>query len=79
MTETVTDKVARLLATESVQIRWATDQIISAAVRGDGGPIYDIRWTRNLGWSCTCQCMGRCSHEEAVASVTMRSVAVEVK
>jgi len=73
MTESIEAKVDRLLATNSVQIKWATDGVISAAVRGDSG-IYDVRWSRNQGWSCDCPCFGRCSHETAVAAVTMRPV-----
>jgi hypothetical protein len=67
-------KAHRLLATDSVQIKFATDHIISAAVRGDSG-IYDIRWSRDQGWDCTCPAFGqKCSHIEATRSVTMRPV-----
>jgi hypothetical protein len=74
MSQNVTAKAHRLLATDSVQIKFATDHIVSAAVRGDSG-IYDIRWSRDQGWDCTCPAFGRkCSHIEATRSVTMRSV-----
>jgi hypothetical protein len=72
-TETVEAKAVRLLADHRVQIRFASEHIVSAAVRGDSS-VYDVRWSRNQGWSCTCQCFGRCSHEEAVSSVTVRPV-----
>lgn len=73
MTETVETKVTRLLAERQVQIRFCSDGVISATVRGDSG-IYDVRWTRNQGWTCPCACRGRCSHVEAVSAVTMRPV-----
>jgi hypothetical protein len=74
MSKTVEAKAHRLLATDSVQIKFATDHIVSAAVRGDSG-IYDIRWSRDQGWDCTCPAFGqKCSHIEAARSVTMRSV-----
>jgi hypothetical protein len=74
MTESIEAKASRLLAGHQVQIRWATDQIISAAVRGDGG-IHDVRWDRLRGWSCSCPHVGReCSHVLAVQGVTTRPV-----
>jgi hypothetical protein len=74
MRENVSTKARRLLASDSVQIKFATDHIVSAAVRGDSG-IYDIRWSRDQGWDCTCAAFGqKCSHIEATRSVTMRSV-----
>ena len=66
-------KANRLLGNRAVQIKFCTEGVISAAVRGDSG-IHEIRWTRNQGWDCSCPAYGRCSHVLAVASVTMRSV-----
>lgn len=70
---TVAEKAARLRSEAKVQIKWATDQLVVAAVRGDSG-VWDIRWTSLQGWHCTCPAYRRCSHIEAVASVTMRPV-----
>jgi len=70
---TVVEKADRLRSEARVQIKWATDQLVQAAVRGDSG-VWDCRWTRLQGWSCSCPAYGRCSHVLAVASVTMRSV-----
>jgi hypothetical protein len=70
---TVAEKANRLRADAQMQVVWATDQLIQAKVRGDHG-IYDVRWDRLQGWSCSCLAFGRCSHTEAVSSVTMRSV-----
>lgn len=75
MTETKTDKVTRLLADHAVQILFCSEGVIAASVRGDSGPIYDVRWSSNLGWGCTCPHFGHeCSHVQAVRSVTMRPV-----
>jgi hypothetical protein len=74
MTEDLEAKVDRLLSTNSVQVKFASDGIISAAVRGDSG-IWDIRWSRVQGWECTCPHFGaECSHVRAVRSITMRPV-----
>jgi len=72
---TIAAKAALLRQEARLQILFATDQVISARVRGDSG-IYDVRWDRLEGWHCTCAAWGRCSHVEAVASVTMRPVGV---
>ena len=74
MTEDLEAKASRLLADHAVQVRWATDRTVVAAVRGDSG-VHDVRWSSLDGWSCSCPCVGRrCSHIEATRSVTMRSV-----
>lgn len=70
----VAQKADRLLLNGHVQVLWATDEAISARVRGDSS-IYDIRWHRHSGWTCSCACLGpRCSHIAAVRRVTMRNV-----
>ncbi len=70
--ETAHTKARRLLAEGRVRIKWASDQLTVAAVRGDSS-IYDVRWTRLQGWSCSCACFGRgCSHIAAVRAVTTR-------
>ena len=69
----INDTATRLLAEKHVQVKFATDGLISAAVRGDHG-IYDVQWTRLQGWACTCQAFGECSHRRAVTNVTMRPV-----
>jgi uncharacterized Zn finger protein len=65
-------KATRLLGTRSVHVLVATADVVTARVRGDHG-IYDVRWSRLDGWRCTCPYRGRCSHQEAVAEVTMRA------
>ena len=67
-------KVTRLLTSNAVQVQWATDQVINSAVRGDSG-VHDVRWSRLHGWSCSCPCLGECTHVVATRGVTMRSVA----
>jgi uncharacterized Zn finger protein len=74
MTTATEEKPGRLLTTGAVQITFATDQIVSARVRGDSGPIYDVRWSRMAGWDCTCPAYRSCTHIEAVAQVTTRPV-----
>lgn len=66
-------KATQLLAERRVQVMWCFDETLSARVRGDSG-VHDIRWSRLLGWECTCPCRQRCSHMTAVSAVTMRSV-----
>jgi hypothetical protein len=75
MTTATEEKPGRLLATGCVQILFCTEGVISARVRGDSG-LYDVRWSRLEGWHCTCTCahFRRCTHIEAVSSVTMRPV-----
>ena len=76
MRENVTTKAHRLLSTDAVQVRWATDQIINASVRGDSG-IHDVRWSHLQGWTCSCPGYGpKCSHIQATRSITMRPVTV---
>jgi uncharacterized Zn finger protein len=70
---TVLEKANRIRSGAALQIKWATDQLVQARVRGDHG-VYDVRWTRLQGWGCSCPAYGRCSHAEAVASVTMRRI-----
>jgi hypothetical protein len=68
-------KATRLLAERRVQVKFCTDGIVAASVLGDHG-IYDIRWNRLTGWSCSCPSWHRrCTHVEAVAGVTMKPVA----
>jgi len=69
-TETVDDKATRLLAERRLRILWATDEALSARVRGDSG-VHDIHWSRSRGWSCSCPCRQRCSHLIAVGSITV--------
>jgi len=71
--ENLHEKSRRLLADGNVYVKWATEGVIAAAVRGDSG-IHDVRWTRNGGWACSCRALGGCSHQEAVRSVTMPPV-----
>ena len=74
MIETVEAKARRLLADGRCQVRWATDEIVVAAVLG-ATALYEVRWSRLAGWSCSCpEFRGRCSHIEAVRVVTMRPV-----
>lgn len=69
----VADKARVLRQDGRIQILFGTDQLVQGRVRGDHG-VYDVRWTRLQGWSCSCVNPRRCSHVEAVSSVTMRSV-----
>ena len=69
----INDKATTLLAEKRVQVMFASDGLVQAKVRGDHG-VYDVRWTRNQGWDCTCAAFGECSHREAIRSVVMRSV-----
>jgi hypothetical protein len=71
----VATKATRLLSSRSVHVLVATADVVTARVRGAHG-IYDVRWSRLDGWHCTCPYRGRCSHEEAVAEVTMRGAQV---
>jgi hypothetical protein len=74
MTTRTAEKPGRLLSSGAVQIIFATDQFDQSRVRGDSGPIYDVRWSRLAGWDCTCAAYGECTHRKAVAQVTMRPV-----
>ena len=69
MTTTIEAKVARLLTTGRVYIRWSTPEIVSAVVRGDSG-IHHVRLDRGR-WSCPCQATVTCSHMTAVMRVTV--------
>ena len=73
MTDNLKMKATMLLVEGRVQVVWATDQIIQAKVRGDHG-LYEVRWSRAMGWSCDCPAFSDCSHRESVSRVTMRSV-----
>jgi hypothetical protein len=75
MATTTAEKPGRLLSSGCVQIIFATDELVQARVRGDSGPIWDVRWSRLDGWDCTCPAYGECTHRKAVAQVTMRPVA----
>ena len=70
---TVEEKADRLRAEARVQVKFCTEGVVSAAVRGDHG-VYDVQWSRLQGWTCSCPAFKRCSHVEAVCSVTMRPV-----
>lgn len=70
---TVEQKATALLSEHRVQVVMATERAVSARVRGSR--VYDVTWDgQEPRWHCTCPNMRRCSHIEAVASVTMRSV-----
>jgi uncharacterized Zn finger protein len=71
--EPMLDKARRLLAEDRVQVIFATEDRVTARVRGDSG-IHDVAW--DLGtWDCTCAAYGTCSHRLAVKLCTMQSVA----
>jgi uncharacterized Zn finger protein len=71
----VVAKSKRLLVGGQVQVKFASELGVTAAVRGDSG-VYDVRWDRNGGrWACSCAAFGDCSHIEAVRSITVRTVA----
>ncbi len=71
-TAQVMAKPERLLAEGRVHIRFATDQLTSAVVLGDHG-LYEIEWSRDGGWQCSCPCQRQCSHIRAIAAVTTRA------
>lgn len=72
---TADTKARELLSAGHVQVKWATDGIVVASVRGTHG-VYDVNWDSfSARWSCTCpEPRGCCSHVRAVQSVTMRRV-----
>jgi uncharacterized Zn finger protein len=74
MTTAAKEKPGRLLTTGAVQIMFCTEGVVTARVRGDSGPIYDVRWSRMAGWDCTCAAYRSCTHIEAVAQVTTRPI-----
>jgi hypothetical protein len=69
----MTDTATQLLVDNRVRIWLVSDKVISARVRGDRR-IFDVRWSRSLGWSCTCQ-EDRCEHALAVQQVTATTAA----
>jgi hypothetical protein len=72
--ETATEKGRRLLGDGRCWVKFATDQIVMATVLG-ATALYEVRWARLTGWSCSCpDPVGGCSHIEAVRSVTARPV-----
>jgi uncharacterized Zn finger protein len=71
----ITRKAHRLLLAGHVAVKSADAHLVLASVRGDSGPIYDVRWSHLQGWSCTCPAYGRCSHEDAVAHVADAPIA----
>jgi len=72
---TAETKARELLVEGRVHVRWCTEGVVVASVRGDGG-IYDVHWDSfSARWSCTCrEQRGRCSHVLATQAVTMRPV-----
>jgi hypothetical protein len=52
----------------AVRVWLVTDKMISARIRDDDR-IFDVYWSRLLGWSCTCQA-DNCDHRAAVELVT---------
>lgn len=68
--ETVEAKAARYLLESRVTIYQANDTVIRARVRGMGDE-YTVIATRG-GYACNCPARGRCCHQVAVMSVTLR-------
>ena len=68
-TETIPVKRNRLLTEHRVYIRLCHPEHVVASVRGDTS-VHDIDLTAGR-WSCSCPARHRCSHLEAVMSVTV--------
>jgi uncharacterized Zn finger protein len=49
---------------------------VLATCRGDGAR-YDVGWTEEFGWSCSCPALGRCAHLRALMLVTVRGGGTE--
>ena len=59
--ENASTKARRYLIEGRIVVRAVSPHSIRASARGQGA-IYDLRWDRDIGWSCDCAARGRCSH-----------------
>lgn len=56
-----------------VHIVVATDRVVVARIRDDGG-VRDVVWSHDEGWRCTCGDLA-CAHADAVRQTTTQAVA----
>jgi uncharacterized Zn finger protein len=66
--ENAAAKGRRYLTEGRVVVLRVSQGDVFARVRGDGA-IWQVGWSRNWGWSCTCPARGRCAHLLAVGLV----------
>ena len=68
MRENAAAKARRYLAEGRLLLERVDRRQVVATCRGDG-TVHRLGWTRNAGWTCTCEARGRCSHLLAVGLV----------
>jgi hypothetical protein len=72
MRESAENKAQRYLAERRLTVDVVSPNLVSATCRSDG-VAYDVGWTPDFGWSCSCAAMRRCAHIIALQAVTVRS------
>lgn len=70
--ENAASKSRRLLGEGRLIVERVDKDLVRATCRGSGA-VYDVGWTLELGWSCSCPAIGRCSHLLALQAVTVRN------
>jgi hypothetical protein len=65
-------KSVRYLGEARLTIEHVDAEAIRATCRGSDA-IYSAGWTPELGWTCSCPALGRCSHLLALMAVTVSS------
>jgi SWIM zinc finger len=71
MRESADVKAKRYLAEARLTVEQVDVNLVRATARGSGA-VYDVGWTPEYGWSCSCPARGRCSHLLALMLVTVR-------
>ena len=64
-------KARRYLGERRLTVENVDENFVRATCRGSGA-VYDVGWTPEYGWSCSCEARGRCCHLLALQAVTVR-------
>jgi hypothetical protein len=71
MRESIATKAERYVGESRLTITRVDPTIVVADVRGHGS-IYQVCWTPDSNWTCSCPARRRCAHVHAVQLVTVR-------
>jgi hypothetical protein len=69
--ESAAAKAVRYLGEGRLIVTAIDARQVRATCRGSGA-VYDVGWTAETGWTCTCPAFKRCSHVYALQAVTAR-------
>jgi hypothetical protein len=70
--ESAASKACRYLAEGRLTVERVDQTIVRASCRGSGA-VYQVSWSPDSSWACSCPAKTRCAHLLALQAVVVRS------